>query len=160
RGKSGRRSPHAGRREDCAGRWILGADASLRNGTASPHLCRIGQLDPYGKTLIAQSGMGKRDQIFMRAMVMAAGAGTRLHPLTASVPKPMVPVANRPVLEYTLENLARHGITELTLNLHSFPDLMRSHFKSGEKWGVRIQYSHEPKLLGTAGGVKKAESFF
>lgn len=95
----------------------------------------------------------------MRAMVMAAGAGTRLHPLTYAVPKPMIPVANRPVLEYTLENLRRHGITELVLNLHSHPEMMRRHFKNGEGWGVRIHYSHEPKLMGTAGGVKKVESF-
>jgi len=95
----------------------------------------------------------------MRAMVMAAGAGTRLRPLTFSVPKPMVPVANRPVLEYTIENLRRHGITELVLNLHSHPQLIKNHFQNGERWGVRIHYSPEPKLLGTAGGVKKAASF-
>src|ERR1700751_871117 len=95
----------------------------------------------------------------MKAMVMAAGAGTRLRPLTFSVPKPMVPVANRPVLEYTLENLRRHGVTDLVLNLHSHPDLIRRHFKNGAAWGVRIRYSHEPELLGTAGGVKKVTSF-
>jgi mannose-1-phosphate guanylyltransferase / phosphomannomutase len=95
----------------------------------------------------------------MRAMVMAAGAGTRLRPLTFSVPKPMVPVANRPVLEYTIENLRRHGIIDLVLNLHSHPDMIKNHFKNGEDWGVHIEYSHEPKLLGTAGGVKKVASF-
>jgi mannose-1-phosphate guanylyltransferase/phosphomannomutase len=92
-------------------------------------------------------------------MVMAAGAGTRLRPLTFSVPKPMVPIANRPVLEYTIDNLKRHGITELVLNLHSHPELIRNHFKNGEHWGVNIQYSHEPELLGTAGGVRKVASF-
>ena len=91
----------------------------------------------------------------MKAMVMAAGAGTRLRPLTFSVPKPMVPIANRPVLEYTIENPKRHGITEMVLNLHSHPDLIRHHFKNGEPFGVRIHYSYEPELLGTAGGVKK-----
>ncbi len=95
----------------------------------------------------------------VRAMVMAAGAGTRLHPLTASVPKPMVPIANRPVLEYTIENLRRHGVTEMILNLHSHPELIRNHFKNGEAWGVRIQYSQEPELLGTAGGVRNVASF-
>lgn len=92
----------------------------------------------------------------MKAMVMAAGAGTRLRPLTFSVPKPMVPVANRPVLEYTLDNLRRHGITDLVLNLHSHPELIRKHFKDGSGWGVQIHYSPETKLMGTAGGVKKA----
>jgi mannose-1-phosphate guanylyltransferase / phosphomannomutase len=95
----------------------------------------------------------------VKAMVMAAGAGTRLRPLTHGVPKPMVPIANRPVLEYTLENLKRHGITEIMLNLHNHPTLIRNHFKDGAAWGVQIQYSHEPKLLGTAGGVRKAYPF-
>lgn len=91
-------------------------------------------------------------------MVMAAGAGTRLQPLTFSVPKPMVPIANRPVLEYTIENLKRHGITEIVLNLHNHPSLIRNYFRRGERWGVKIHYSYEPKLLGTAGGVKKVAS--
>jgi NDP-sugar pyrophosphorylase family protein len=95
----------------------------------------------------------------MRAMVMAAGAGTRLQPLTFSVPKPMVPIANRPVLEYTIDNLRRHGITELILNLHSHPQMIKNHFKDGQRLGVKIYYSHEPELLGTAGGVKRASSF-
>ncbi len=95
----------------------------------------------------------------VRAMVMAAGAGTRLRPLTLAIPKPMVPVANRPVLEYTLENLRRHGITEIVLNLHSHPEMMRRHFGDGSRWGIHLTYSHEPKLLGTAGGVKKVGTF-
>jgi len=95
----------------------------------------------------------------VRAMVMAAGAGTRLRPLTYEIPKPMVPVANRPVLEYTVENLKRHGITEIIFNLHNYPGLIRDHFKDGSAWGVRIHYSFEPKLLGTAGGVRKAGRF-
>ena len=88
----------------------------------------------------------------VRAMVMAAGAGTRLRPLTYAIPKPMVPIANRPVLEYTVENLKRHGITEIIFNLHNHPGLIRDHFKDGSAWGVKIRYSYEPKLLGTAGG--------
>ena len=95
----------------------------------------------------------------MKAMVMAAGAGTRLRPLTLAVPKPMVPVANRPVLEYTLLNLKRHGITDIMLNLHAFPQMIRDYFQDGSRWGVNLHYSYEPKLLGTAGGVKKVESF-
>ena len=106
---------------------------------------------------VAQSDGSRMKPI--RAMIMAAGAGTRLHPLTASVPKPMVPIANRPVLEYALENLRRHGITEIVLNLHSHPDMIRRHFGDGKRWGINIQYSYEPKLLGTAGGVKNVETF-
>src|ERR1019366_1070199 len=93
------------------------------------------------------------------ARVMAAGAGTRLRPLTQTIPKPMVPIVNRPVLEYTVENLRRHGITEMVFNLHSHPELIRRHFGDGTSRGVKIQYSHEPRLLGTAGGVKKVEAF-
>lgn len=95
----------------------------------------------------------------IRAMVMAAGAGTRLRPLTQAIPKPLVPIANRPVLEYTVENLKRHGITEIIFNLHNHPELIRDRFKDGAAWGVKIRYSYEPKLLGTAGGVRKAAPF-
>ena len=90
---------------------------------------------------------------------MAAGAGTRLRPLTVSVPKPMVPVANKPVLEYTLKNLQKHGITEVILNLHSHPQMIQDYFQDGRKWGLSLSYSYEPELLGTAGGVKNVESF-
>lgn len=96
----------------------------------------------------------------IRAMVMAAGAGTRLRPLTDETPKPMVPIANRPVLEYTIENLKRHGITDIILNLHHHPELIKAHFGSGERFGVRLEYSYEPRLMGTAGGVKKASAYF
>lgn len=95
----------------------------------------------------------------LRAMVMAAGAGTRLRPLTYTLPKPMVPIANRPVLEYTLENLKRHGISEIVMNLHAYPQMIRDHFGNGSRFGMKIEYSHEPTLLGTAGGVKKVASF-
>ncbi|HVO33533.1 MAG TPA: NDP-sugar synthase [Elusimicrobiota bacterium] len=95
----------------------------------------------------------------VKAMVMAAGAGTRLRPLTHQTPKPMVPILNRPVLLYTLQNLKRHGITEVALNLHNHPDMIRSYFKSGEALGMRLEYSYEPRLLGTAGGVKNVEWF-
>jgi mannose-1-phosphate guanylyltransferase/phosphomannomutase len=95
----------------------------------------------------------------IRAMVMAAGAGTRLRPLTNELPKPMVPIVNRPVLQYTIENLKRHGITDIVLNLHNHPDVIKNYFKDGGAWGVKIEYSYEPELLGTAGGVKKVEAF-
>jgi mannose-1-phosphate guanylyltransferase/phosphomannomutase len=96
----------------------------------------------------------------LRAMVLAAGAGTRLRPISLETPKPMVPVANRPVLHHVLANLARHGIKDVMLNLHSHPDQVRRFCGDGRKWGLRISYSMEKKLLGTAGAVKKCESFF
>jgi mannose-1-phosphate guanylyltransferase/phosphomannomutase len=96
----------------------------------------------------------------MKAFVMAAGAGTRLRPLTFAIPKPMVPVLNKPVLEHTVENLKRHGLHQIVMNLHHFPDMIKDYFGNGEKHGVSIRYSYEKELLGTAGGVKKAEDFF
>lgn len=95
----------------------------------------------------------------MKAMILAAGAGTRLRPLTYELPKPMVPVVNRPVLHHVLDNLARHGIRDVMMNLHAQPDIVRDYCGNGSKWSLNIQYSYEPTLLGTAGALKKVESF-
>ena len=72
----------------------------------------------------------------MRAMVLAAGLGTRLRPITFDMPKPMVPVLNRPVMEHILRLLASHGFTETIANLHWFPDLIEEHFGDGSGCGV------------------------
>lgn len=96
----------------------------------------------------------------MKAFIMAAGAGTRLRPLTYSVPKPMVPVVNKPALEHTVENLKRHGVYEVVMNLHHYPDTIKKHFGDGSAYGMRISYSFEKKLMGTAGGVKRTEKYF
>lgn len=95
----------------------------------------------------------------MRAMVLAAGLGTRLRPITYEMPKPMVPVINRPVMEHILRLLARHGFTETIANLHWFPDLIRTHFGDGSAFGVELSYSFEERLLGTSGGVRNAAGF-
>ena len=96
----------------------------------------------------------------MRAMVLAAGLGTRLRPVTWSVPKPMVPVLNRPVMEHILRLLASHGITEVIANLHWFPDTIEDYFGDGSSLGIDLTYSHEDTLHGTAGGVYKAREYF
>jgi mannose-1-phosphate guanylyltransferase len=88
-----------------------------------------------------------------RAMIMAAGLGTRLYPLTRTTPKPMVPVVNRPVMEHMLALLVRHGVTEVAANLHYYPDDIRSYFGDGSGFGVRLHFNYEVELLGTAGGV-------
>jgi mannose-1-phosphate guanylyltransferase len=93
-------------------------------------------------------------------MVMAAGLGTRLRPLTYEVPKPMVPVANRPVMEHILALLRRHDLGEVIANLHWFPDTIRDHFGDGAALEVALTYSHEDELLGTAGGVRNVAEFF
>lgn len=90
----------------------------------------------------------------MRAMVLAAGLGTRLRPLTYEITKPMVPVLDRPVMEHILDLLDRHGFEETIANLHYFPDSIREHF------GERVSYRHEEDLLGTAGGVRACAEFF
>ena len=96
----------------------------------------------------------------MKAMVMAAGLGTRLRPLTYEVPKPMVPVANRPVIELILRSLAKGGVTDVVCNLHWFPETIEGRLGDGSDLGVKLTYSHEEELLGTAGGVRNVRDFF
>jgi mannose-1-phosphate guanylyltransferase/mannose-1-phosphate guanylyltransferase/phosphomannomutase len=90
----------------------------------------------------------------MKAMVLAAGLGTRLRPLTYEITKPMVPVLDRPVMEHILDLLDRHSFDSVIANLHYFPDSIREYF------GERISYRFEEELLGTAGGVRACADFF
>ena len=96
----------------------------------------------------------------MKAMVMAAGLGTRLRPLTYEVPKPMVPVANRPVIELILRSLAQRGVTEVVCNLHWFPETITDRLGDGSALGVELTFAQEEELLGTAGGVRNVRDFF
>ena len=90
----------------------------------------------------------------MKAMVLAAGLGTRLRPLTYEITKPMVPVLDRPVMAHIVDLLDRYGFEETIANLHYFPDSIREYF------GERLSYRTEPELLGTAGGVRGCAEFF
>jgi mannose-1-phosphate guanylyltransferase len=90
----------------------------------------------------------------MKAVILAGGPGTRLRPLTDSIPKCMVPIDDRPVLEHNLDWLRGYGITDIAINLHHLPDAVRGHFSNGERFGVNISYLYEPELLGTAGTVR------
>ena len=90
----------------------------------------------------------------MRAMVLAAGLGTRLRPLTYEITKPMVPVLDRPVMEHILDLLERHGFERVIANTHYFPESIEEYF------GERISYRFEQELLGTAGGVRACRDFF
>jgi mannose-1-phosphate guanylyltransferase/mannose-1-phosphate guanylyltransferase/phosphomannomutase len=92
-------------------------------------------------------------------MVLAAGLGTRLRPVTYAVPKPMAPVLNRPVMEHSVRLLVRHGFGEAIANLHWFPETIEGHFGDGSKLGIELTYSREQHLLGTAGGVRNAAGF-
>ncbi len=96
----------------------------------------------------------------MKAMVLAAGEGMRLRPLTHDRPKPMLPVAGLPLLEHTIYWLRGHGVRQVAINLHHKPALITQHFGDGSGFGVEINYSHEEQLLGTAGAVKRLERFF
>ncbi|MEC7641636.1 MAG: NDP-sugar synthase [Nitrospinota bacterium] len=93
----------------------------------------------------------------MKAMVLAAGYGTRLLPLTEGLPKPMVPVMNHPLFEHTLSLLSTNGITDIVANLHHLPQKITQHFGDGGAFGVRLHYSIEDTILGTAGGIKAAQ---
>ena len=93
-------------------------------------------------------------------MVLAAGFGMRLRPLTDTIPKPLLPIAGKPLIEWTLRLLRRHGITEVMVNLHHLGDQIEHTLGNGSRLGMRLSYSREAVLLGTGGGVKQAEPFF
>ena len=91
----------------------------------------------------------------MRAVLMAGGSGTRLRPLTCDLPKPMVPILNRPIAEHIINLLKRHDITQIIATLHYLPDVMKDYFQDGSEFGVSIEYVvEEDQPLGTAGCVK------
>ncbi len=91
----------------------------------------------------------------MRAVLMAGGSGTRLRPLTCDLPKPMVPILNRPIAEHIINLLKRHNIYEVIATLHYLPDAMRDYFQDGSDFGVQMTYAvEEDQPLGTAGCVK------
>jgi NDP-sugar pyrophosphorylase family protein len=96
----------------------------------------------------------------MRAFVLAAGEGTRLRPLTDAVPKPMIPIRGRPILEHNVRMLARYGVDDVTINLHHRGETIRRHFGDGAAYGVRIAYAEEPVLLGTAGALNAVRDRF
>ncbi|MFH1380034.1 MAG: NDP-sugar synthase [bacterium] len=96
----------------------------------------------------------------LRIMMLAAGEGTRMRPLTYFSPKPLNPILNKPVMEHTLVNLAKQGIKEVMINISYFPEKIKQYFGDGKKYGLKISYSLEHKALGTAGGVKNVEQFF
>ena len=87
-------------------------------------------------------------------MLLAAGSATRLGPLAEEIPKPMLAVGGRPLIEHTVRQLARYGVEDIVVNLHKLGHVVRDHFGDGSRFGVRMHYSEEPVLLGTAGGVR------
>jgi len=91
----------------------------------------------------------------MKAVILAAGKGERLRGIMGDVPKPMVRIKGNPILEHNIEWLRSFGIKDIYINLHYLPDVVKNHFVDGAKWRVKISYSYESQLLGTAGAVRK-----
>ncbi|CAM8667648.1 GCD1 Nucleoside-diphosphate-sugar pyrophosphorylase involved in lipopolysaccharide biosynthesis/translation initiation factor 2B, gamma/epsilon subunits (eIF-2Bgamma/eIF-2Bepsilon) [Comamonadaceae bacterium] len=103
-----------------------------------------------------------------KGMILAAGQGTRVRPLTKDLPKPMVPILGKPVMEYLIEHLARHGIREIIVNVAYHHQRIEQYFGDGSRWGVEIAYSYEgvrehgdilPRPMGSAGGMRRIQDF-
>jgi NDP-sugar pyrophosphorylase family protein len=95
----------------------------------------------------------------MKGMVFAAGEGQRLRPITAKTPKPLVPVAGRPMIEYPLLLLRHYGTKEIIINLHHLGDQIENYLGDGSRFGLKLCYSKESELLDTGGGLLKAKAF-
>lgn len=96
----------------------------------------------------------------MKAMILAAGLGTRLRPITHAIPKPLLPLAGRPLIEWNLLLLRRHGVTDVIVNVHHLGAQIEQALGDGSRLGLALRFSREPVILGTGGGLKQAESFF
>ena len=94
----------------------------------------------------------------MKALVLAGGIGSRLK--LEDLPKPMYKLNGNPILEHNLLLLKKHNITDICITIHHLPEVIKNYFGDGNKWNLKIQYSFEEELVGTAGSVKKAEWFF
>ena len=92
----------------------------------------------------------------MKAIILAGGLGTRLRPLTDNIPKPLLPIKNKPTMQWAIENLKKHGITEIVLAISFFADKIQEYFGDGNQLGVNLSYSVEKEPLGTGGAVKQA----
>jgi dTDP-glucose pyrophosphorylase/predicted transcriptional regulator len=103
---------------------------------------------------LLHSDIVKVEDLGVSAVIMAGGYGKRLLPLTEQVPKPMLPVGDRPLLERTIEQLRRSGVREVNLTTHYLPESIIQHFGDGKAFGVRLNYLKEDQPLGTAGGLK------
>jgi len=103
-----------------------------------------------------------------KGMILAAGKGTRVRPITYTIPKPMIPILERPVMEFLVDLLRRHGITQIMVNVSHLADQIENYFRDGQRFGVQIAYSFEGRIvegeligeaLGSAGGMKRIQEF-
>ena len=104
----------------------------------------------------------------MKAMILAAGRGTRVRPITHTTPKPMIPILQKPVMEFLLELLRQHGFDEIMVNVSHLAEEIENYFRDGQRFGVQIAYSFEGRIedgeligeaLGSAGGLKRIQMF-
>ncbi len=96
----------------------------------------------------------------MNGFILAAGLGTRFQPLTLTIPKPLIPILGKPAIEYSLDTMKRIGIEEVVINTYHLAGKIEDYLGDGRRWGLRIKYSYEEELLGTAGGFVKASPLF
>src|SRR6266511_3572216 len=96
----------------------------------------------------------------MRAMILSAGYGTRLWPLTEDRTKPAIPILGKPLVGYVAEYLTQYGIDDIFVNLHHQPDSVRRALGDGKQFGVKLRYVEEPEILGTSGALDNARAFF
>jgi dTDP-glucose pyrophosphorylase/CBS domain-containing protein len=118
-------------------------------------LRHIPLIDNNGRVadLALLSDLIAKPEVSLKAVVMAGGAGTRLRPLTVNLPKPMLPVGNRPVIEHIVAQLREAGILQVSITTHYRPETIIQHFGNGQKFGVKIDYVNEEHPLGTAGAL-------
>ena len=95
-----------------------------------------------------------------KGMILAAGLGTRLRPMTNTTPKPLIDIGGYPMIDYALAQMKWAGITHVVINLHHLGEQIQGHFKDGSDYGMHITYSIEEPILGTGGGIKKVSDFF
>ncbi|NEO47771.1 MAG: NDP-sugar synthase [Moorea sp. SIO4A3] len=105
----------------------------------------------------------------MKAMILAAGKGTRVRPITYTIPKPLIPILQKPVMEFLLELLRQHGFNQIVVNVSHLANEIESYFRDGQRFGVEIAYSFEGRIvdgqlvgeaLGSAGGMRKIQDFY
>lgn len=104
----------------------------------------------------------------MKAMILAAGKGTRVRPITHTIPKPLIPILQKPVMEFLVELLRQHGFKQIMVNVSHLAEEIENYFRDGQRFGVEIGYSFEGRIidgelvgeaLGSAGGLKKIQEF-
>lgn len=104
----------------------------------------------------------------MKAMILAAGKGTRIRPITYTIPKPLIPIFQKPVMEFLVELLRKHGFTQIMVNVSHLAQEIENYFRDGQRFGVEIAYSFEGRVvdgqligeaLGSAGGIRKIQDF-